>query len=74
MRTTLELEDDLVQVARQLAQQRKMTMGEVVSQMMRRSLEAGAPVKTRNGVPLIVSRPGGPKPTLALINRLRDEE
>ena len=74
MRTTLELEDDLVQLARQLAQQRKMTMGEVVSQMMRKSLETASPVKTRNGVPLIVRRPGAPKPTLSLINQLRDQE
>jgi len=74
MRTTLELEDDLIRLAKQLAQQQKISMGEAVSQMMRKSLEASAPLKTRNGVPLIVRRPGASKPTLTLINRLRDQE
>jgi hypothetical protein len=74
MRTTLEIDDDLAQLARHLAQQRHMTMGEIVSEMMRKSVETGAPVKMRNGVPLIVPRPGGRKPSLALVNQLRDEE
>ena len=74
MRTTLEIEDDLVQLARQLAEQQKISMGEVVSRMLRKSLQTAAPAKSRNGVPLIVRRPGAPKPTLALINQLRDQE
>jgi len=74
MRTTLEIEDDLVQLARQLAEQQKISMGEVVSQMMRKSLQTAAPSQSRNGVPLIVRRPGAPKPTLTLINQLRDQE
>ena len=74
MRTTLDLDDDLLQVSRELAQQRKMSIGEVVSEMMRKALEPATQVRTRNGVPLIVPKPGARKPSLALVNRLRDEE
>jgi len=74
MRTTLEIEDDLVRLAKELAEQQKISMGEVVSQMMRKSLQKSSPARTRNGVPLIVRRPGAPKAALALINRLRDQE
>ena len=42
MRTTLELDDDLLQVARQLAQQQGMTMGQVISELARKALEPQA--------------------------------
>jgi len=73
MRTTLELDDDLVQVAKQLAEQRGMTMGKVISDLTRKALEPKAAPRMRNGVPLFVPKSGGKKPHLALINRLRDE-
>jgi len=74
VRTTLQLEDDVVHVVKQLARQRGVTMGEVVSQLIRQGLEAKNPPSVRNGVPLFVPKPGAPKPGLALVNRLRDEE
>ena len=73
MRTTLDLDEDLVQVARQLAAQRGVTMGQIVSALVRKSLEPKRPPKTRNGVPVFVPKPGARKPNLALVNRLRDE-
>lgn len=74
MRTTLDIDDDIVLVARQLAQQRRDTLGRVISDLARRGLEPGSPRKTRNGVPLLVPKPGAAKPSLELVNRLRDEE
>jgi hypothetical protein len=49
-------------------------MGQMVSQMIRQGLEPRNPPRVRNGVPLFVPKPGAPKPDLALVNRLRDEE
>ena len=74
MRTTLDLDDDLLPVARQLAEQRRMTMGQVVSELMRKALAPGESPKMRNGVPLFTPVPGAVPADLALINRLRDEE
>ena len=73
VRTTLELDDDIVTVAKQLAAQRSMTMGQVISDLARRALEPTSRAKTRNGVVLFTSKPGARKPSLALVNRLRDE-
>jgi hypothetical protein len=73
MRTTLDLDEDLIQLARQLAQQRGMTIGQVVSDLARQALEAKPAPKVRNGVQLFVPRRGARKPHLALVNRLRDE-
>jgi hypothetical protein len=74
MRTTLELDDDLLSTARHLARQQGVTLGQVISELARQSLAATAPPKVRNGVPLFVPKAGAPRPDLKLVNRLRDEE
>ena len=73
MRTTLDLDEDILQVAKQLAAQRGATMGEIISTLARKALEPKRPPKMRNGVPLFVPKPGAKKPSLGLVNRLRDE-
>lgn len=74
MRTTLDLDEDLILVVKQLAEQRHSTMGQVVSQLMRKALEPQGKQRVRNGVPLFTPVAGASKPSLALVNRLRDEE
>lgn len=74
MRTTLDLDADIVQVARQLASQRRATMGQVISDLARRGLQPTSSPVMRNGVPLFRPKRGVPPPTLELVNRLRDEE
>ncbi len=74
MRTTLEIDDDLLLVARQLARQRGTTIGQAVSELVRQALEPKATARIRNGVPLFTPKPGARKPSLNLVNRLRDGE
>lgn len=74
MRTTLEIDDDLVQTARQLSTQRHMTIGQVVSELMRKGIESKTPSRLRNGVLLFAPKAGAKRPDLALVNRLRDGE
>jgi hypothetical protein len=73
MRTTLDLDEDLILVARQLASQRGTTMGKVVSGLLRKALEPGEIPPERNGFRLLKPIPSAPKPTLELVNRLRDD-
>ena len=73
MRTTVDLDDDLLQVAKQLARQRGATLSQVISELARQALESKTPPRLRNGVPLFTPKPGAKKPHLALVNRLRDE-
>lgn len=72
VRTTLNLDDDLLQVAKQLALQRGKTAGQIISELVRQALQPKAPPNVRNGVPLFVPKPGAKKPSLALVNQLRD--
>ena len=73
MRTTLELDDDLLQAARQLAAQRGMTMGQVISELARQALAPKGAPRVRNGVPLFAPKARAKQPHLALVNKLRDE-
>jgi len=73
MRTTLELDDDLINVAKQLAERRGMTLGQVISELARNALEPQTPARLRNGVLLFVPKPGAKKPNSGLVNELRDE-
>ena len=74
MRTTLELDDDLVSTAKQLARQQGATLGRVISDLALQSLAAKAPPKFRNWFRLLTPIPGAPRADLELVNRLRDEE
>jgi hypothetical protein len=74
MRTTLDIAEDVLQAARELASVRGETIGQVVSALARKGLaEPAARGTTRNGVPLLARRPpGAARPTMKLVNTLRD--
>ena len=75
MRTTVDITDDVLQAAKELAVVRGQTMGEVISELARKGLERPEQKRRiRNGVPLLPRRrPGAPRPTMKLVNELRDE-
>jgi hypothetical protein len=56
MRTTLAIDDDVLTAAKAIAQQTNKTIGEVVSDLARRSLPAPVESAERNGVPLLSVR------------------
>jgi hypothetical protein len=72
VRTTLDLDDDVLAAARSIAAARKQTMGKVVSDLVRQSL-ATKLKKAPSGVPLLPVRPGVIV-TNELIDKLREHE
>jgi hypothetical protein len=77
MRTTLDIEDDVLQAAKELAEREGSTAGRVISALARRGLTApGKKTKpsqpTRGGVPLLPSR--GEVVTLDHVQELMDQE
>jgi hypothetical protein len=74
MRTTLDIDDDVLQAAKELAGVRGLTAGQVLSELARKGLEPPTEqVRLRNGVPLLPRRPAGqPKLTMRRVNELRD--
>ena len=73
MRTTLDLELDVLQAAKEIAAARGLSAGQVVSELVRKALASTRTAKVRNGVPLLSRKAGSPPLTLAAVNRLRDE-
>jgi hypothetical protein len=79
MRTTLDIEDDVLQAAKELAQTEGTSAGKVLSKLARRGLsapEAPQPQSSkftiRNGVPIFPR--SGQVVTLEKVRKIMDEE
>lgn len=84
MRTTLQLDDDVLAAARTLARQQRLSLGAVISKLARQGLRAplqgshgqddlGLGSSQRNGLTLLPWRPDGAPVDLELVNSLRDD-
>lgn len=73
MRTTLAIDDDVLTAAKAIANQTNRTIGEVLSDLARRSLRPPAALSERNGVPLLPMRKASVTITPEIVNALRDE-
>jgi Arc/MetJ family transcription regulator len=75
VRTTIDIDDELLLTVKEIARSENKTAGDVVSGLLRESLRPRALVpEYRNGVPLLPRRPHGTQVTAELVNRLRDED
>ena len=73
MRTTLNLDDDVIVAARELAASERRTLGSVISELARRGLTP-ARLETADGLPVIRVPAGTPPITPAMVRRALDEE
>ena len=76
MRTTLDIDEDVLQAAKELASLRRTSTGKMLSELARRGLEGRDAVRAplRNGVPVMPKQaPGTPRMTLARVNELRND-
>ena len=75
MRTTLDIDDDILQAAKEIAATEGRTAGKVLSELARKGLTpVRQKVRVRNGVPLLPPpAPGTPPMTMKRVNELRDE-
>lgn len=74
VRTTVDIEDDVLQAAREIAASRGQTIGQVLSDLARRSLQSRGRSAGRNGVPMVPRRPNAQPMTVKRVNELRDDE
>jgi hypothetical protein len=66
MRTTFDIDDDVLQAVREISQNRQTTAGKVLSGLARAALASRSTGEVRNGVPLI------PVPNEAKVHTTRD--
>lgn len=73
MRTTLDIDDDVVTAARELAAIERRSLGAVISQLARRGLTPAA-VESDDGFP-VIRVPAGTSPiTPEMVRRALDED
>jgi len=74
MRTTVDIDDDVLAVARARAEREHVSIGRVLSQLARAALQpTTATPAERNGLPVLPNARSARPVTLELINQLRDE-
>lgn len=73
MRTTLDIDDDVMVAVRELARDEGKSIGVVVSDLARRGL-APARVERQHGRPVIRSPAGAPPITPEMVRRALDED
>jgi hypothetical protein len=73
MRTTLSLDDDVLQEVKAYAKSRDVALGKAVSDLVRRGLHA--PLRTRvvNGFHVVELPPGSPPVSTEEVEKLKDE-
>ncbi len=73
MRTTVDLEEDILLAAKEIAKRRGNTLGQVISDLARQALIRRSSISKKHGLPLFPVQPDAGVVTLELVNRLRDE-
>jgi len=73
MRTTLNLEEDVLLAVKEIAQRRGVSLGKALSDLARQALSRQESTQARNGVPLFPVASEPRVVTLELVNQLRDE-
>jgi hypothetical protein len=75
MRTTVDLDEDILRAAKDLARDRSQTLGQVLSELVRKGLApSGKPYEVRNGVPILPRLPGGRPVTSQHVKELLESE
>ena len=74
VRTTLDIDEDVLETAKELAARRGTTAGRVISDLVRSALTPREQhVKKRHGVPVLPVRKRTGLVTPEIVNRLRDD-
>jgi hypothetical protein len=73
VRTTLDIDDDVMAAARELAAGERRSLGSVISELARRALTP-ARVETEDGLPVIRVPAGTPPITPGMVRRALDED
>jgi hypothetical protein len=76
MRTTLEINDDVMQAAKEMARLKNQGIGRAISDLARRGLapEVSPVVETEDGIPVWKHGPGAVVVTSEMVRNLADDE
>lgn len=74
MRTTLQVDDDVLEAAKSLARAQNRPLGKVLSELARQGLTPRTSAAKRKGFPVFEVSGGAAPLTLELVNRANEEK
>ena len=75
MRTTLSIDDEVLELVKQYAEDRSMTVGDAVTELIRKAFRTPTPTKILNGLRVFDLPPDSPRITNQRVKELElDEE
>ncbi len=74
MKMTIDIDDDIIDAARNAAARDDKSLGQAISEFARRGLQDRPLIAYKNGIPVILKCPGSKPVTLELVNELRDDD
>lgn len=75
MRTTVDLDEDILRVAKHLAQEREQSLGRVLSDLARQGLQPATATPNRHGViPILPRKPNARPVTTQAVKELLETE
>jgi hypothetical protein len=72
-RTTLQIEDDAMRVATVYAERHRLSLGQAVSELIRKAAERPLVTEERNGLRVMRLNRRSPRITAARVDQLRDD-
>ena len=73
MRTTLALEDDALEMAREFARSKRIPLGRAVSELLRRGARQALATSRKGGLEIVSLPEDSRRVTTELVDRLADE-
>jgi hypothetical protein len=73
MRTTLNLDDDVIEMVRQYSEARSVALGKAVSELVRKGFTTPTPTRVVNGFVVFDVPPDSPRITSEQVKRLQCE-
>jgi hypothetical protein len=73
MRTTLNLDDDVLEMVRQYSEARSIALGKAVSELVRKGFTTPTPTRIVNGFVVFDLPPNSPRITSEQVKRLQGE-
>jgi hypothetical protein len=73
MRTTLNLDDDALEILREYSETRSLALGKAASELVRRGAVSPTPTRLVNGFVVFDIPPGGPKISSQRVKELESE-
>ena len=72
-RTTLQLEDDAMKLAKSHAERHRLTLGQAVSELVRQAADRPLVTEDRSGLRVLRLSRRSPRVTSELVDRLRED-